>query len=148
MSLDSPAAVVIDNPVIRMHPADNLVVARIDLPPGVPIDDSGLLLLHAVKAGNKIASRAIAKGEPILKYDTTIGFAITDIAPGEPIGADRIEYREFDRDYAFCKAYQPSALLPESERAAGHRLQDDSWFPPAANVTKNKGIGNIQRAGN
>ena len=31
MSLDSPAAVVIDNPVIRMHPADNLVVARIDL---------------------------------------------------------------------------------------------------------------------
>src|SRR5205085_11109869 len=86
MSQDSRTAVVIDNPVIRMHPADNLVVARVDLPPGVPIDDGGLVLLHAVKAGNKIASRAIAKGEPILKYDTTIGFAITDIAPGEPIG--------------------------------------------------------------
>jgi len=39
MSQDSPTAVVIDNPVIRMHPADNLVVARVDLPPGVPIDD-------------------------------------------------------------------------------------------------------------
>src|SRR5437762_13664516 len=97
MSQDSPTAVVIDNPVIRMHPADNLVVARVDLPPGVPIDDGGLVSLHAVQAGNKIASRAIAKGEPIRKYDTTIGFAITDIAPGEPIGADRIEYREFDR---------------------------------------------------
>ena len=35
-----------------------------------------------VPAGNKIAARAIAKGEPILKYDTTIGFATTDIAPG------------------------------------------------------------------
>ncbi|MDE5441677.1 altronate dehydratase [Bradyrhizobium sp. CSA207] len=117
MSQDSPKAVLVYNPVIRMHPADNLVVARVDLPPGVPIDDGGLVLLHAVNAGNKIASRAIAKGEPILKYGTTIGFAITDIAPGEPIGADRIEYREFDRDYAFCKAYQPSALLAEPERA-------------------------------
>ena len=33
-------------------------------------------------AGYKIASKKIIKGEPILKYSVTVGFANVDIEPG------------------------------------------------------------------
>ncbi len=51
---------------IRLHEADNVVIARTDLALGARIE-GGLTCRGQVQAGHKIASRAIAKGEPILK---------------------------------------------------------------------------------
>ena len=110
--LEKPAA----GPVIRLHDADNVVIARANVEIGAPLGDS-LTCRSQVPSGHKIAARAIKKGEPILKYNVTIGFAATDIAPGTFVHSHNMEFREFDRDYAHAQDYRPVQLLPESERA-------------------------------
>jgi len=110
--LEKPAA----GPVIRLHEADNVVIARSNVEIGTKLGD-GLTCRSQVPAGHKIATRAIKKGEPILKYNVTIGFAATDIAPGTFVHSHNMEFREFDRDYAYAKDYRPVQMIPESERA-------------------------------
>ena len=102
---------------IRLHDADNVVIARTDLPIGAKLEREGLTLRSQVQAGHKIAARAIKKGEPILKYNVTIGFASADIAPGTYVHSHNMEFREFDRDYAYASEYKPVDMIPEAERA-------------------------------
>ncbi len=110
--LEKPAA----GPVIRLHEADNVVIARSNVEIGTKLGD-GLTCRSQVPSGHKIATRAIKKGEPILKYNVTIGFAAADIAPGTFVHSHNMEFREFDRDYAYAKDYRPVQMIPESERA-------------------------------
>jgi altronate hydrolase len=107
-----------NSPVIRLHERDNVVVARVDLGIGTPVPSEGLSARSQVPAGNKIASRAIRKGEPIRKYDVVIGFAAADIAPGTLVHGHNMEFREFDRDYAFARDFRPVDLLPAEQRAS------------------------------
>jgi altronate hydrolase len=111
---------------IRLHPNDNVVIARIDIAQGAAIAEENLTCLNRIPAGHKVAARAIAKGEPVLKYNTVIGFASNDIRPGTLLHRLNMEFREFDRDYAYAQEYQPTAFLPEAERATfmGYRRDD------------------------
>jgi len=102
---------------IRLHPNDNVLVARADIAQGTAIAEENLTCLNRIPAGHKVAARAIPKGEPVLKYNTTIGFASADIAPGTLLHRLNMEFREFDRDYAYARDYQPVEMVPESERA-------------------------------
>jgi altronate hydrolase len=102
---------------IRLHEQDNILIARSDLAIGTKIEREGLTLRSQVAAGNKVAARAIRKGEPILKYNIVIGFAAADIPAGTFVHSHNMEFREFDRDYAYASEYEPVELLPESERA-------------------------------
>jgi arabinonate dehydratase len=104
-------------PVIRLHPGDNIVVARVDLPIGTHVAAENFTSRSQVPAGYKIAARKIAKGDPILKYNITVGFANVDIEPGTMVHSHNTEFREFDRDYAHASEFKPVPLLPESERA-------------------------------
>ena len=51
-------------------------------------------------AGHKIATMAIAEGEPVRKYNQIIGFASSRIQPGEHVHVDNCAMADFDRDYA------------------------------------------------
>jgi altronate hydrolase len=104
-------------PVIRLHPGDNVVVARIDVAAGTFVPGEGFTVLEKVPAGYKIASRDLRQGEPILKYNVTVGFAASDIPAGTLLHNHNTEFREFDRDYAHARDYQPVEKLPEAERA-------------------------------
>jgi altronate hydrolase len=107
-------------PVIRLHPNDNVVVARVDVPIGLSFDTEAgerVTSKAQVTAGYKIATKKIAKGQPILKYNVTVGFAHVDIEPGTMVHSHNTEFKEFDRDYAYASEYQPVQLLPEHERA-------------------------------
>ena len=104
-------------PVIRLHPDDNVVVARLDVAIGTPVPGENFTSRSQVPAGYKIAARRIAKGEAILKYNVTVGFANVDIEPGTMVHSHNTEFREFDRDYAYASEFKPVQLLPESERA-------------------------------
>lgn len=104
-------------PVIRLHAGDNIVVARSDVPIGEPIPGENIVSRSQVPAGYKIATRLIAKGEPILKYNVVVGFAAADIAPGSLVHSHNTEFREFDRDYAFASEYRPVDLVPDAQRA-------------------------------
>ncbi len=104
-------------PIIRLHPNDNIVVARVDVGIGTEVPSEHFTSRSQVPAGYKIASKKILKGEPILKYNVTVGFANTDIEAGTMVHSHNTEFREFDRDYAYASEYKPTSLLPESERA-------------------------------
>ena len=67
------------SPVIRLDPADNIVVARQPVAAGTVIPEEGITVRTDIPIGQKIASRAIAKGAPILKYNTVIGYASRDV---------------------------------------------------------------------
>jgi altronate hydrolase len=105
------------SPAIRLDPKDNVVVARMELTAGVEIPGEGVTTLHDVPLGHKIATRAISKGEPVLKYNTIIGYAGEDIAPGSWMHSHNVLMDDVPKDYRFGEDYLPVNLLAPEERA-------------------------------
>lgn len=107
----------VNGPIIRLNSADNVVVARTDIAAGAALEGYNIVTRDVALAGNKLAIRDIEKGEAVLKYNTTIGFASEFIPAGTMVHNHNISFQEFDRDYAYGRDYKPLVLLPESERA-------------------------------
>jgi altronate hydrolase len=107
----------VSGPVIRLHANDNVVVARTDVGIGTSIPSEGVTSRGQVPAGHKIATRRIAKDEPILKYNVVIGYAAVDIEPGTYVHSHNVALKDFQRDYAFGADYAETELMPEAERA-------------------------------
>ncbi len=103
---------------VRLHPNDNVVTARIALMPNTAVTAEGLAATVRIPAGHKVATRPIAKGEPVRKYNQIIGFASADIEPGEHVHVHNVEMHDFARDYAFGSEAKPTAFVPERERAS------------------------------
>ncbi|MFQ5774830.1 MAG: UxaA family hydrolase [Kiloniellaceae bacterium] len=113
---------------IRLHAADNVVVARADILPGTEIPGEGVSARDHVPAGHKLVTKPIARGEPVRKYDQVIGFAVEDLAPGRHAHVDTVELRPFERDYAQCAEAKPTDYFDDAERATflGIRRPDGS----------------------
>jgi altronate hydrolase len=105
------------SPLIRLHGSDNILVARTPVALGQPVPEFGLRLRAQVAAGHKVAAVDIPAGAPVRKYNTVIGFATRDIAPGEHVHTHNLRFEEFDRDPAFCADLRPVDFLPEAEQA-------------------------------
>lgn len=73
------------SPVIRIHPDDNVVIARRQLIAGERLADEGIVISGLVPPGHKIATRAIPAGVPVRRYGQIIGSATRAIAPGEHV---------------------------------------------------------------
>src|SRR5215510_12812 len=86
---------------IRLHPNDDVVIARQQLVGGTTLIEEGVTVVRLVPPGHKVATRAIPAGAPVKRYNQIIGFASRDIAPGEHVHLHNLEMRTFDRDYAF-----------------------------------------------
>lgn len=119
ISAISAAAPTVEEATIRLHEADNVVIAKADLARGTMIESEGerLELRGAVPHGHKIATQAVAAGEALRKYDQIIGFASQAIAPGEHVHSHNLAFADFKRDYAIGVDARPTDYLPEDERA-------------------------------
>jgi len=102
---------------IRLNPLDNVVVARADLLPGTSLAEEKVTARTHVPVGHKLATARIASGEPVRKYGQIIGFATSDIAPGEHVHTHNLAMGNFDRDYAFCADARRTAMVAEKDRA-------------------------------
>jgi len=73
------------NPLLRIHPTDNVAVALEDLETGrqVVLGGVSVTLSRAVPRGHKVALLPIATSENIIKYGSPIGHATELIAPGD-----------------------------------------------------------------
>ncbi|WP_367870248.1 UxaA family hydrolase [Luteolibacter sp. Populi] len=69
--------------LVQIHPDDNVAVAPLAITAGTR-DDSGVVL-GEIPAGHKAALRAIAAGEPVVKYGFPIGIATEAIAAGAQV---------------------------------------------------------------
>ena len=105
--------------LIRLHGNDNVLIAKSPLGLGqrIDIDGAAIRLRAQIPPGHKVAIGAIARGAPVRKYDTVIGFATRDIEAGDHVHAHNIELREYDRDPGFGLDVRPVAYVPEAERA-------------------------------
>jgi altronate hydrolase len=100
---------------IRLNPADNVVVARVDLLPGSEVE--GIAVRGPVPAGHKVATAPVASGDAVRKYGQILGFATEAIAPGEHVHTHNLAMGDFARDYAFGADARPTDYLPETEWA-------------------------------
>jgi len=96
---------------IRLHPNDDVVIARAQLVGGTKLLDEDATVIGLVPPGHKVASRAIARGQPVKRYNQVIGFASRDIAPGEHVHLHNLAMGTFDRDYAFGADMHPTAFV-------------------------------------
>ena len=96
---------------IRLHPNDDVVIARQQLVGGTQLIDENVTISGLVPPGHKVATRAIAKGSPVKRYDQIIGFASRDIAPGEHVHLNNLAMGSFARDYAFGADAKPTQYV-------------------------------------
>ena len=89
-------------PFIRLHPDDNVVIARNQLVGGTQLEDFAVRGL--IPPGHKVATRALEAGEAVRRYNQIIGFASKTIAPGEHVHTHNLnmgpDKGDFARDYA------------------------------------------------
>ncbi|OIQ26810.1 MAG: galactonate dehydratase [Alphaproteobacteria bacterium MedPE-SWcel] len=104
--------------VLRLHDADNVLVALQQIPPGASLPGGGNVH-EGVPAGHKIALRAIAAGENILKYGQVIGSATTDIAQGAHVHVHNLGMGQHKQDYSFGSAAHPLGRVEADATFAG-----------------------------
>jgi len=100
------------SPVIRLHETDNVVLARVTLPQGAPVLE-GVVAAERIPPGHKVATRTIAEGEAVRKYNQIIGFATRLIGPGEHVHVHNMGMGDFAKDYAFSEGVTPTEYVAE-----------------------------------
>ena len=100
------------NPTIRIHPADNVVIARRQLLGGTRLDDEGVVTAGLVPPGHKLATRPIAAGEAVRRYNQVIGHATQAIAAGSHVHTHNLAFSDFQR------AHEPGAGATPTDHVA------------------------------
>ncbi len=99
---------------VRLDPSDNVVTAIRALEMGMDVEDTKTNGL--IPRGHKVATMAIGTGEPIRKYAQIIGYASTDIRPGDHVHTHNVAFRNTNADYEFATDLRPAAMVPDAKR--------------------------------
>ena len=103
-------------PFIRLHPNDDVLIARAQLVGGTTVEN--VTARGLIPPGHKIAVRDIAAGEPVRRYNQIIGFASKPIAAGEHVHTHNLnvgpEGGAFAREYAFGADVKPEPARREA----------------------------------
>ena len=107
------------SPVLRLHPNDDVVIARQQLVSGARVPSENLTVIGLVPPAHKIATRAIAAGKAVRRYNQIIGFAKRDIKAGEHVHLHNLHIGDEHgantgnaaRDYAFCADARPTQYV-------------------------------------
>jgi len=108
-------------PFIRLHPNDDVLIARSQLVGGVTVE--GVSVRGLIPAGHKVAVRPIAAGQPVRRYNQIIGFASQPIAAGEHVHTHNLAMGDFSRDYAFGADVKPVGA-PRHATFMGFKRED------------------------
>ena len=112
------------SPVIRLHPNDDVVIARAQLVGGAELPEEKIVVSGLIPPGHKVATRAIAAGAPVHRYNQVIGAATQDIAPGQHVHTHNLAMADFARDYAYCTDAKPTDYVTQPETFMGIVRQD------------------------
>src|SRR5512145_1520384 len=85
---------------VVLRPEDDVAVAKAELTTGTVLDDGGhrIEVRQDIKAGHKVARRAVATGTPVRRYGQVIGFATRDIAVGDHVHTQNLGIGELGAD--------------------------------------------------
>ncbi|HEY0820709.1 MAG TPA: altronate dehydratase family protein, partial [Rhizobacter sp.] len=108
------------SPLILLSDADNVAVARHEIPSGTPVTtgDAPVVSRGTIPSGHKIALRRIVAGEVVRKYGQVIGLATENIAPGDHVHVHNLGMGGDSHAHAAGHAYRrtPPAATPASFR--------------------------------
>jgi hypothetical protein len=95
---------MIDRRLLLLSPDDNVLVLRQGIGAGecLAVGEIEVTAGRSLNLGHKVARRAIAEGEPILKYGAVIGVATEPIAAGAHVHVHNVRSN-----------YTPTYALPE-----------------------------------
>jgi altronate hydrolase len=118
LSFAAAGSLPLSEAVIRLHPLDNIVIARASLQAGTRLaaDQGDLVVQQTIPSGHKLAVASITSGEVVRRYGQIIGFATRAIAPGDHVHSHNLSVGNFARDYAFGTDMKPIELVPEKDR--------------------------------
>jgi altronate dehydratase len=130
----SAGPVPLDEVAIRLHPRDDVAIARVPLQAGTevllaPAAASPAQRLHTrqfISVGHKLALRVVEVGAPVHRYGQIIGFATQDIHPGDHVHLHNLAVGDFARNYDIGAEVRPVQIVPEAERRTflGYRRAD------------------------
>jgi altronate hydrolase len=101
------------NPVIRIHPSDNVVIARQQLLGGTVLSEEGITIRGLVPPGHKIATQDLVAGALVRRYGQIIGVASQAIAAGEHVHSHNLVFSDQAREHAPGSAVTPTAYVDE-----------------------------------
>jgi altronate hydrolase len=100
-------------PVVRIHPDDDVVIARVQLLGGQRIESEGVTVSGLVPPGHKLAVRAVAAGQPVRRYGQVIGHATRAIEPGQHVHVHNLAFADFERAHEAGAGVRPVAFEAE-----------------------------------
>jgi altronate hydrolase len=109
--------------IIRLHSEDNVVIARTALLANTHVANEVVTSVR-VPAGHKVAVRPITAGEPVRRYNQIIGFATTNIVPGEHVHVHNLGMGDFAKDYAYSLDAKPTDYVEVPSTFEGIRRPD------------------------
>jgi altronate hydrolase len=109
MLLDIAKLPTAENSAIRLHPADNVAIARVPIAAGTELrfDGAAVKTADAIPAGHKVALREIAAGEMVFRYGQAIGRAREPIGAGRHVHVHNLAFEELELAYEFPTAATP-----------------------------------------
>src|SRR6187431_942826 len=115
------------NRFLKIHPADNVLVALTDLKAGekISFNDASLTLVDDIPAKHKFTEKALQPDDEVLMYGTLVGKAIQPIKAGGVIGTHNLKHK----------------AAPFSGRTKSY-----SWTPPDVSKFKTKTFQGYHRA--
>lgn len=105
---------------VRLDPSDNVVTAIKPMEMGAEAEP-GVATTGLIPRGHKIATTAIAKGDLIRKYSQVIGYAAEDIAAGDHVHTQNVEFRNTDVEYEFSTDLRPAPNATSTDTFMGYR---------------------------
>lgn len=101
------------SPVIRIHAQDNVVIARQQLLGGTVLASEGVTVSGLIPPGHKVATRDIAQGQPVRRYDQIIGVATQAIAAGQHVHTHNLAFSDFAREHLPGADAKPTAYVDQ-----------------------------------
>ncbi|PHR23248.1 MAG: galactonate dehydratase [Hoeflea sp.] len=111
---------------IRLNESDNVIIALKDLATGAVLPGLDVPLAEAVARGHKIASRAIAEGEKVIRYGQTIGIATSAIAAGTHVHVHNLGMGGHAEAQEFSTEVRPLPVPGEKRHFMGYHRADGS----------------------
>jgi len=112
--------------VIRLHPEDNVGVARVPLAPGqrVRVAEQEVVVREPIPVGHKIALARIPPGAPVIRYGTRIGRALCLIEPGVHVHTHNVGLEETGGEFEFPEGEQLPEVVDEGLTFPGYWRAD------------------------
>ena len=109
------------NPIIVISGQDNVATALEALEPGRVVEHNGrkVTVRESIPRGHKVALLAIAAGDSVIKYGSSIGTASCDIPPGAHVHTHNVSSARGRGDLAASPLQDGWIAEPPDDRRNG-----------------------------